>query len=409
MNPLETQQLIIADQSAAQRQLRDGFSWLRFEPDLEAEFRRSHVRSRLPQIRVNLYLAGAVVLAFGFLNSFLVPSTRSSALNVGLFVGLLVGLAAAIGVTKLPTARKIYPLFAAITMPVLGTLVTALALQVTEAGSHITLVTVIITSIYVYILAGLLFYHAMRTNIILWFAYVVVALVGDVPESELIYNALVLLITNAVGISLAYGLEMEFRTHFLQRRLLAETAARDGLTGIHNRRRFDEQLQKSWLQAQRENGSLALLLVDIDFFKAFNDRHGHQAGDECLKAVAVALSRAARRPMDLVARFGGEEFAVMLYNPSQSYLQEISMRIHAHVAALGIPHGASPVGPSVTVSVGVAYVIPTDERSYQGFVQLADEALYQAKNEGRDRSVFNAGAYDSLKTGVFRLNRRVAG
>jgi diguanylate cyclase (GGDEF)-like protein len=407
LNPLETQQLIIADQSATQRQLREGFTWLRFENDLEQEFRRADVRTRLPQIRFNLYLATAAAMAFAALNFLTIDAGRVTFGGMGLFAAILAGLAGLIAVASVPTARKIYPRFAAIGTPFLGVLVTLAALRSTENGAPVMLVAVLTATLYIYILVGLLFYQAIRTNIILWLVYVLFAVIDGLPEADIIYNSLVLLIINIIGISMAYGLEMESRTHFLERRLLAETAARDGLTGIHNRRRFDEQLQNSWLQAQREQVALALLMVDIDYFKAFNDRHGHQAGDECLKAVAVALSRAARRPLDLVARFGGEEFAIILYNPTPNYLQEISTRIHAHVAALGIPHADSSVAPSVTVSVGVAYVAPSDDRSYQGFLQLADEALYQAKSEGRNRSVFSEGAYDTLKTGAFRMSRRV--
>ena len=407
MNPLETQQLIIADQSATQRQLRDGFTWLRFENDLEQEFRRADIRTRLPQIRFNFYLATTAVTAFAALNFLTGNAGHLTFVGMGLFAAIVVSLASAVTISSLPTARKIYPRFAAIGIPFLGILVTLASLRASKNGSPVMLVAVLIAALYIYILVGLLFYQAIRTNIILWLVYVLFSVIDGVAEADVIYNSLVLLIINIICISMAYGLEMESRTHFLERRLLAETAARDGLTGIHNRRRFDEQLQNSWLQAQREQVALALLMVDIDCFKTFNDRHGHQAGDECLKAVAVALSRAARRPLDLVARFGGEEFAIILYNPTTSYLQEISTRIHAHVAALGIPHADSTVGPSVTVSVGVAYVAPSDDRSYQGFLQLADEALYQAKSEGRNRSVFSEGAYDTLKTGAFRMSRRV--
>jgi diguanylate cyclase (GGDEF)-like protein len=157
-----------------------------------------------------------------------------------------------------------------------------------------------------------------------------------------------------------------------------------------------------WRQAQREGTKLALLLVDIDFFKRFNDRHGHQAGDECLRGVAAALQRSARRPLDFVARYGGEEFAIVLYDPSREYVRELATRIHGGVAGLGIPHGDSDVGPAVTVSIGTAFVAPTLERSMQGLVQLADEALYEAKGDGRNRTVQRDVEYAELETGSFR-------
>jgi diguanylate cyclase (GGDEF)-like protein len=154
---------------------------------------------------------------------------------------------------------------------------------------------------------------------------------------------------------------------------------------------------------------MALLLVDIDFFKRYNDRHGHQAGDACLKAVAEALSSAARRPLDFTARYGGEEFAVILYQASRAYVHEITAAIEANIARLAIPHSDSAVADVVTVSIGVAHVAPSLHRSSKGFLQLADQALYQAKAEGRHRVVANEAAYDSLKTGIFRVHRRAAG
>ena len=244
---------------------------------------------------------------------------------------------------------------------------------------------------------------------IVWGAYLAFGIVAGLPEAQLIYNATVLLIANVIGATVAYGFETLVRTHFLEARLLSETAARDGLTGIYNRRRFNEHLETVWQHAQRDGVTLALLLVDIDFFKRFNDRHGHQAGDECLAGVAAALARAARRPLDFVARYGGEEFAVILYDPSREYLREVASRIHANVAAMGIEHGDSLVGTTLTVSIGMALVAPTLERSAAGFVQLADEALYEAKADGRNRTKFSEVEYYELETGSFRAARRVAG
>ncbi len=408
LNPDETQQLII-DESAAARQLRAGFPWLRFEHDLEREFRREQARSRLKQNRLNLYLAAALVIGFGLLNSLLIPATVHTPMGLVQFGLLLPVVAIAIGVTYLRNAHRTYPRVAPLLAPIAGITVIAIEIKAAQAGVQMVFVSVVLASIYIYYLFGLLFYQALRANLIMWCAYLAFGIVGALPESNVLYNALVLLIANIIGATTAFTFETEVRTHFLEQRMLAETAARDGLTGIYNRRRFDEHLDTVWQLAQREGVTLALLLVDIDFFKRFNDHHGHQAGDECLKAVAAALTRSARRPLDFVARYGGEEFAVILYDPSRQYLQEIAQRIHANIAALAIPHGDSSVASLLTVSVGVAYVAPTLERSTQGFVQLADEALYDAKADGRNRSVFSEAAYDSLETGSFRKKRRSAG
>ena len=400
---------MLNDESAAAHQLRIGFKWLNFEYDLEREFRREHARSRLPQIRFNLYLAAVLIVVFGVLNAMVVAPLAQSALSLVQFGLLLPITGCAIGITYLGNARKLYPRIAPVLAPIMGLLVIAVEIKAAQSGVQMVFATVLLTCVYLYFLIGLMFYQALRANLIIWCAYLGFGIVGGLDGTHLIYNAIVLLLGNIVGATVAYGLEIEVRTHFLESRLMLEQVARDGLTGIYNRRRFDEHLDTVWQQAQRDGVILALLLVDIDFFKRFNDSHGHQAGDECLKSVANALSRAARRPLDFVARYGGEEFAIVLYDPSRQYVQEIAARIHTNVAALGIAHADSSVASAVTVSTGIAHVAPTLERSTQGFVQLADEALYQAKGDGRNRSVFNESAYDSLETGAFRPTRKAAG
>jgi diguanylate cyclase (GGDEF)-like protein len=405
LDPLATHKLI-ADESAAARQLRAGFPWLRFEHELEREFRREQATSRLPQIRFNLYVGIALVVAFGLLNRMVLGSGSQGvmlAVQFGLLLPLTIG---ATLVTHLANAPRIYPRVAVLLAPIAGIAVAALELRASQTGVQILFSMLLLTSIYTYYLVGLLFYEALRANLITWCAYLTFGIVGAVPEPVLIYNALVLLFSNVVGATVAYGLETVIRTHFLEARMLSEMAARDGLTGLYNRRRFDEQLETLWQHAQRDGVTLALLLVDIDFFKRFNDHNGHQAGDECLRNVATALTRAARRPLDFVARYGGEEFAVILYDPSREYLLEISNRIHANVAQLGIAHGDSSVSPQLTVSAGIAHVAPTLARSSEGFLQLADESLYQAKADGRNRSIFGETAYDLLETGSFRGVRR---
>jgi diguanylate cyclase (GGDEF)-like protein len=408
LNQLETQELAIAGQSASQRQLQAGFPWLKFEHDLEREFRREQAHTRLPQIRVHLYLGAVFVVAFGCLNRLVIEIGSYTLLEAVQFGLLLPIFAAAIATTYLPNGQDLYPRLAPLFAAMAGLTVIAVDLKAAQAGVQIVFTTVLLTSVYLYYLIGLLFYESLFANVLMWCAYVAFGFLSGLSQTEVIYNSIVLLLSNVVGATVAYGLEREMRTHFLERRMLSETAARDGLTGIYNRRRLDEHMQGLWLQALREGTTLALLLVDIDFFKRFNDVNGHQAGDECLKAVAAALARSARRPLDFVARYGGEEFAVVLYDPSRQYLHEVSNRIHTNVAALRIPHGDSAVGLFVTVSAGIAYVSPSAERSPQGFVQLADEALYQAKNDGRNTSVFNEAAYESLKTGRFRAVRHAS-
>ena len=180
---------------------------------------------------------------------------------------------------------------------------------------------------------------------------------------------------------------------------LRRIATTDGLTGVANRRRFDESLEQEWGSARRVGDALALLMIDVDHFKAFNDLYGHPAGDACLRSLAQAMLRACLRPADLVARYGGEEFAVLLPKTSQVGAEHVARAILDAVDALAIAHEASATAAHVTVSVGIASC-DADSTSWlpvlvdrasaryiaKDLVQAADKALYAAKNAGRDRA-----------------------
>jgi diguanylate cyclase (GGDEF)-like protein len=164
-------------------------------------------------------------------------------------------------------------------------------------------------------------------------------------------------------------------------------ACTDELTGVANRRHFDEMLNLEWVRNAREGTSLALLMVDVDHFKRYNDCHGHPAGDVCLKAVARALASVARRPADLVGRVGGEEFAVLLPGTDLKGARRVAQEAIEAVHALAVPHADSPTAPQVTASIGVAACSDAEfvDRASSSLVRVADEALYAAKSAGRNR------------------------
>jgi diguanylate cyclase (GGDEF)-like protein/PAS domain S-box-containing protein len=167
--------------------------------------------------------------------------------------------------------------------------------------------------------------------------------------------------------------------------LLGVLAQQDGLTGLANRRCFDQVLDTEFHRAQREHLPLGIVMVDVDFFKSYNDRYGHLAGDECLRQICGAVSRALRRPGDLAARYGGEEIAVLLPSTSDSGATSVAERIRGAVAALAIKHSASPNGIA-TISAGAGSIIPfSDDDDPAVLVNAADQALYQAKRDGRNR------------------------
>ena len=199
----------------------------------------------------------------------------------------------------------------------------------------------------------------------------------------------------------AVGLERSVRALFLENQRVVEMAASDGLTGLKNRRAFDEHLRRVWQLAIRDKRALGVMLIDVDFFKAFNDSLGHQAGDAALQSIATVVSATARRPLDMSARYGGEELAIILYDVTREFVAEAAERVQRKVEALGIRHPKSAVSPMVTVSTGAAFVRPNLERSPQGAIMLADRGLYAAKHAGRNRATLLDRDLEAITTGVF--------
>ena len=191
------------------------------------------------------------------------------------------------------------------------------------------------------------------------------------------------------------------RTHLTlkaQSDLLRQWVYIDGLTGVHNRRHFDERLTAEWGRARRNHSALSVVLLDVDLFKRYNDRYGHQAGDDCLRRVAAALRDGLRRPGDLIARYGGEEFVCLLPDTALPGALFLAQQLGAAVQALQIEHGDSTVAPVVTVSLGVCALtasVPGSTpasapdsaiHSAAALLREADAQLYKAKSEGRDRA-----------------------
>lgn len=168
---------------------------------------------------------------------------------------------------------------------------------------------------------------------------------------------------------------------------LDDMARKDALTGLANRRVFDEALRAEWDRARRNRASLALLMIDVDHFKRFNDRYGHPAGDRCLAEVAAAIASVVRRPGDVAARYGGEEFVILLPDTDATGACELARRVIEQVDAARMVHEDSPTTASVTVSVGVSHCLPHGPATAQGLTDAADGALYEAKSAGRHRFV----------------------
>jgi diguanylate cyclase (GGDEF)-like protein len=170
---------------------------------------------------------------------------------------------------------------------------------------------------------------------------------------------------------------------------LEELSFKDGLTGIANRRMFDSVMDMEWTNGRRNHQPLSLIILDIDYFKQYNDHYGHIKGDDCLRLVAKTLSGAATRSKDFLARLGGEEFVLVLPETGDTAAKKIAGRCRDLIAKRRIPHEKSEVGEILTISLGVGTVIPSRNIEPMAFVEMVDKLLYKAKENGRDRAEYD--------------------
>lgn len=190
---------------------------------------------------------------------------------------------------------------------------------------------------------------------------------------------------NSVIVKARVSMHLELKRY---RDHLEDISYLDGLTGISNRRKFDEYLDSTWNLAVRVSMPISILMMDIDFFKQYNDNYGHQGGDDCLIKIAQVLSRTIVRKTDFLARYGGEEFVCVLPNTDADNAFIIAEKLRLNVMSLNIPHAYSSVEKIVTISIGVAAKFPTKNLSYVELVEEADKALYKSKESGRNKTSY---------------------
>jgi diguanylate cyclase (GGDEF)-like protein len=387
-------------------QLSKGFAQLRFQGVLEKEFRDFYLVQSLPRGRISGLVALVLVFAITCIDLIFGAPSDVQTLNI-LRLGLLCPLLTMTVVAfYLPSMKKHYYAVAAIGVTTAGIVVTYMCVVAAVNGASYLLSAAILVNLYACLFLGLLFYQAACISALLVAAYVGLGAFVGVVSDELLYSLAMLGAAAVIGIIATYNLERAVRLHFLETRLLNELAERDGLTGLYNRRIFDNFMRRLWRQSRREETAIEIVLIDIDYFKIYNDLYGHQVGDDTLKKVAQCIARCAKRPFDFCARYGGEEFVLVLYGPPSEYAQTIPEKIRADVMQLGVPHEGSGIANVVTVSIGVAFARPGTGRSLPGAIQAADEALYVAKKSGRNRIVSKDANTSEVETGKFRAAYR---
>jgi diguanylate cyclase (GGDEF)-like protein len=395
-----------APPSTIVRQLKSTVMKLGFEQPLEGEFREDFLQRSLLRARVStlIYLALLGVLSvINVLGGLTSSSNRTVDVIFVLRAGVLCpALALILVATYAPFLRAYYQIIVVFAAAVAGVAVMWITtLAATAAVPQFAQMGNVLVVVYGCLFLGLLFPGVVVVAAIHVAAFIVSGLALGIPLGNLAFGGALLTGTALMAVLSARRVERLIRTSFIEKRLLNEVAQRDGLTGLLNRRAFDALTERLWRQSRRENESLQLLLIDIDFFKQYNDRYGHQAGDDCLRKVARIVERSAHRPFDFCARYGGEELALFVYGQARERVMDLPEQIHEAVSAERIPHKGSNVAGVLTVSIGSAFLGPESKRTLAGLIQAADEALYEAKHAGRDRVVYKDADMFPGTTGSF--------
>ena len=374
---------------------------LRFpDRELERQFLLSYRAAARPWVRMSLIVALSTVLGFAIIDHWLLVGPRLARPDIWRF-GLQLPL---VLIMVVLTSRRLYQRWyqGAIqaAAPLFGVGTVLMAVEATPAQLPLVAARLLLAAFFFYFMLGLTFSAALRCNLLLIGAYATAAFAGAIDPVVATYSLFVLFCANLIGGAGSYALEYANRVAFLERRRLAEVATHDGLTGLLNRAALEAQARSLWQHALAARLPVSVMLIDIDHFKTYNDRYGHQAGDRCLRSVASAIRAVARlRPLDVVARYGGEEIIAILVGGDRVDAARVAEGVLKAVADLAIEHGASLTRPHVTVSVGVATVDPGGDYSHEHAVRLADIALYASKAHGRDAWSFYDAAADDRAVG----------
>jgi diguanylate cyclase (GGDEF)-like protein len=372
------------------------------QSQLEAEYLQSRLMSSRTLVRVACVFAAALAAARG------AEQLHANTWDLRLLIEFVLVIASSIVLAWIawsPAFERLYPQWARILVPLRNSIIAVQVAAAAARGESELLMALPITLIGALFFLGLSCRAALVCCGVTVVAYAVAATWLHLPQIIALHSYVLLAGGVAACVIALLHLEKISRQSFLEGRLIAELAQRDPLTGTKNRRVFDEHLELLWQQAIVNERALAILLIDIDHFKSYNDFYGHQAGDLALRQVAQTIQKLIRRPLDILTRYGGEEFAVILYDVDDQKAREVADRVRTVVGELNIEHRASGPFSRVTISVGVAALRPTAERSPGGALQLADQALYEAKRQGRNRVEFMDGLqHDLLETGVFAIS-----
>jgi diguanylate cyclase (GGDEF)-like protein len=378
---------------------------LRFGPSREAEYSRAFLQRMRMRVRVWFTMVLLVRVAFE-----LAQVRRTGIASPESILQLLLLLPCSAFLTWLAWSEQYERRYLRVTaylLPLFYALIAVCVVRALSAGAFEQFAALAVAQIAIHFFAGVRFREALATNACLMIAFLLTAHLAHLPGYVLLKCSGVLTVTSVLVTMVSRDVEKMSRREFLEQALLGQLLTRDSLSGVMNRRAFDEHLRRVWLQALAQKSAIAVCMIDVDHFKRYNDAFGHQAGDAALSQIGGLIQEFAQRPLDVAARYGGEEFSLVLCDVSADQLQHLMERLRQRIQAerFGQP-AAGSVTTGLTVSLGAAIVNPCAERTPQGAVQLADEALYEAKRGGRNRVVVrDAEDYRLMCTGKFQAIR----
>lgn len=380
-----TPDLLERQNSAYAEQVRAGFTRLRFRPAIESEFNEYFLGIHVNRVRFVLPLAAILTLLFILSDHLRLPAEVVSKTYVSR-IAQLSGLLLVLVILRLDR-RDLLQQAVSVAILIYGFSIPIILGSINTADFQSPIHAHSVLIVFCYFMAGLRFRHAVLLAIAITLPYPLSQLFFEQSLPNLELNTFFLLIFNALGISGAWFVEYTSRENFLNRQLLIELAHHDSLTALPNRRTLFADLERLTRQARRERVPFAFAMIDVDHFKAYNDRFGHIAGDVCLQKLAVVLANAAQRPLDTAGRYGGEEFALIWYDTSPQQAAELAENLRRDVLALKIKQAERAQGDVIAVSVGVCLCPPSIEYTEEQIVAIADAALYEAKDTGRNRVV----------------------
>ena len=371
---------------------------LGFDADLEEMFERYHRKRYLNTNRIYALIGALIYLLFLITDLLMIPEAIMEAVSLRLSGGvvILLGLLA----SQMGWVDKAFKwilsagaLYVHITVLTIGAIAAELGEFHYQSGS-------IISTIFLCMVLRIQFHCVLPFAVLAWLMQLIfLFFFFEISPSQFTDLLSAFSFITAISLLVNYRVEYETRRTFLQQVLLTHEqeglvlarnelerlSLTDTLTGLANRRSFDDFIDKEWHRAQRHQQPISLLMIDVDSFKSYNDNYGHQQGDDCLVAIADCLTSTGRRSYDLVARYGGEEFAFVLPQTDLENARQLAESARQQLYQRNIPHEFSSVADRVTISVGICCIVPQPGLGSAALVKLADTALYEAKRSGKNR------------------------